>query len=192
MFKILVALFLIIASAYGDEKLTLDLDGDNVADSLYLDSNSSKIICKLSTQNFQKIESKFVDSESSSWLEGTKGGFVYHQSFMRAGYACQFRYDKKIEKIQLIGMSRYEFGNAANDGSGESSVNLLTDDYIGNWHYYDHEKDKLMAIPPIKTKMHFEKIYLESFSSDTYFDYGTRCAELCHKYKEIDIKQHRR
>jgi hypothetical protein len=94
--------------------------------------------------------------------------------------------------IPLIGMNLYEFGNAANDGSGESSVNLLTDDYIGNWHYYDHEKDKLIAIPPIKTKMHFEKIYLESFSSDTYFDYATRCAELYHKYKEIDIKQHRR
>lgn len=54
-------------------------------------------------------------------------------------------------------MSRYEFGNATNEGSGESSVNLLTEDYIGNWNYFDHlannEEGELAKIPTIKTKM---------------------------------------
>ena len=90
-------------------------------------------------------------------------------------------------------MSRYEFGNAVNDGSGESSVNLLTGDYIGNWNYYDHlannEAGELVKIPTIKTKMKFKVIHLEDFGEDVYFDYGERCAALYYKQKEIKMKR---
>ena len=87
--------------------------------------------------------------------------------------------------MQLIGMSRYEFGNVLNDDSGESSVNLLTGDYIGNWNFsvWENEDDKLIKIPTIKTKMYFKTINLEDFSQDTYFDYAKKCAELYHKHK---------
>ncbi len=84
-------------------------------------------------------------------------------------------------------MSRYEFGNAANDGSGKSSVNLLTGDYIGNWNYYDETKNKLVKIPTIKTKMYFPKIYLEEFNDET--NYPEKCATLYYKYKKIMLSK---
>ena len=86
-------------------------------------------------------------------------------------------------------MSRYEFGNAANDGSGESSVNLLTGDYIGNWNYSDQETDILIKIPTIKTKMKFKNINLEDFAEETYFNYAEKCAELYHKHKKIRMNK---
>ncbi|SDG50937.1 hypothetical protein SAMN05421827_107117 [Pedobacter terrae] len=57
---------------------------------------------------------------------------------MRSGYACQFRYRKNEKRMRLIGMSEYAFGNATHDGSGEASINLLTGDYVGDWHYFDY------------------------------------------------------
>lgn len=106
---------------------------------------------------------------------------------MRAGYKNQFRYNKKTKKIQLIGMSRFEFGNAANDGSGESSVNLLTNDYIGNWNVYDHlannENGELIKLPTIKTKMKFGIINLEDFGEETYFNFSEKCSTLYYKEK---------
>lgn len=81
-------------------------------------------------------------------------------------------------------MSRFEFGPANNDGSGESSVNLLTNQYIGKWSYYDLNKDYLVKMPEIRAKMIFPKIYLEDFSSDIYFDYSEKCSELYYKKKQ--------
>jgi len=167
-------------------KLLKDLDNDGIRDTVYLSVEDSTIVCRLSTQNFAKITSKLI--QILNWQSGvseTKNGFQFFKDWMRAGYKNQFRYNPKTKKMQLIGMSRYEFGNVANDGSGESGVNLLTGDYIGNWNYsvWEDEDVKLIKIPTIKTKMYFKTINLEDFSQDTYFDYAKKCAELYHKHK---------
>ena len=173
-------------------KLLKDLDSDGIRDTVYLSVEDSTIVCRLSTQNFAKIVSKPI--QILNWQSGvseTKNGFQFFNDWMRAGYRNQFRYNSKTKKIQLIGMSRYEFGNVSNDGSGESSVNLLTGDYIGNWNYSDweNEDDKLIKIPTIKTKMYFETINLEDFSEDAYFEYAEKCAELYHKHKSLEMKK---
>lgn len=103
---------------------------------------------------------------------------------MRAGYAAQFRYEPKDKKIRLIGMSRYEFGPANNDGSGKSSVNLLTNDYIGEWNYYDLDKSRLIKMPTIKTKMTFKKKFLTDFDESVLYDFGSQCSELYLAKKE--------
>ena len=148
------------------------------------------IVCKLSTLNYESISSKPIEilNEPSGIIE-TKNGFAFFNDWMRAGYKNQFRYNSKTKRIQLIGMSRYEFGNAANDGSGESSVNLLTGDYIGNWNYYDMEKDSLIKIPTIRTKIKIKTINLEDFSDETYFNYAEKCAELYHKSMKITMNK---
>jgi hypothetical protein len=120
---------------------------------------------------------------SPSGITKTKNGFEFSNNWMRAGYTNQFRYNPKTKKIQLIRMARYEFGNAANDGSGESSVNLLTRDYLGNWNYSDMESERLVKISTIKAKMKFEIINLEDFTEEIYFDYADRCAELYNSKK---------
>lgn len=191
MKKLLLILALTIFSgvAFAQKKFIKDLDNDGVKDSVYIHLEKSTIICKVSTLNFKVIESKPIGLLNvQSGIIDAKNGFIFFNDWMRAGYKNQFRFNAKTKKMQLIGMSKYAFGNAANDGSGESSVNLLTGDYIGNWNYYDLEKDKLIKIPSIKTKMNFKVVNLEDFSEETYFDYDKKCVELYQKHKEITMK----
>ena len=174
------------------EKLVINIDNDNKKDTVYIDSKKSTIVCKLSTNNYRTISSKPIEILNfPSGFRKTKNGFEFYNDWMRAGYKNQFRYNIKTKKIQLIGMSRYEFGNAANDGSGESSVNLLTNDYSGNWNYYNMDKEELNSLPRIKVKMVFKTVNLENFNDAIYFGFAEKCADLYHKYKKISMKKNK-
>ena len=180
--------------AFGQEKLIKDIDNDGVKDTIFVDSINSTIVCKLSTNNFKPSFSKPIGIlNNPSGIVETKNGFEFFNDWMRAGYKNQFRYNSKTKKIQLIGMSRYEFGPASNDGSGESSVNLLTGNYIGDWNYYDflanNEEGELVKMKTIKTKMNFKVINLEDFDDNVYFGYADRCSTLYEKYKKIMISK---
>lgn len=183
--KVLYSFTLLISNIFfSQKKLTKDIDFDGTKDTIYIDSENTKIVSLLSTQNFKKVKSGEIESlDGESSLKSISNGFELHIDWMRAGYCCQFRYNKIEKKIQLIGMNRYEFGPASNDGSGESSVNLLTGQYIGNWNYYDLKKEELIKIPTIKSKMIFPKIYLENFSEKIYLDYSEKCSSLYIKRK---------
>jgi len=166
-----------------------DIDFDGKKDTVYVDNTEFRIICRLSTQNLKKIKSKQIEIlNEMSGIVDAKNGFAFFNDWMRAGYKNQFRYNKKTKKIQLIGMSRYEFGNVVGNGSGESSVNLLTNDYIGNWNYFDdlanNEEGDLVKMATIKTKMKFKEINLEDFEENTYFGFADRCSELYYQQKE--------
>jgi len=188
--KIKTLIFLLILPIFSfAQKLVKDIDFDGKQDSVYMDEKESRIVCRLSSQNFKKIKSKpIVILNEMSGIVDDKNGFAFFNDWMRAGYKNQFRYNKKTKKVQLIGMSRYEFGTVVGNGSGESSVNLLTNDYIGNWNYFDdfanNEEGELVKIPTIKTKMKFKEINLEDFEEDTYFGFADRCSELYYQQKE--------
>jgi hypothetical protein len=175
---------------FGQNKLVNDIDNDGKEDSIFIEVDKSTIVCKLSTLNYKPVSSKPIEilNEHSGIIE-TKNGFAFFNDWMRAGYKNQFRFNSKTKKIQLIGMSRYEFGNAVQDGSGESSVNLLTGDYIGNWNYYDIEKDTLIKLPIIRTKMKFKTINLEDFNDESYFNYAEKCAKLYQRQKESNMNK---
>ncbi len=190
----LTTIFLINFSALAQNKLEKDIDFDGIIDTVYIDNDKSVIVCLLSSKNFKKTESKPIEILNlQSGITDAKNGFYFENDWMRAGYKNQFRYNSKSKKIQLIGMSRYDFGNAVNDGSGESSVNLLNGDYIGNWNYFDHltndEESELVKIPTIKTKMKFKTINIEDFSDEAYFNYAEKCAELYHKHRNIKMNK---
>lgn len=178
-------------SVFGQDKLVKDIDFDGKKDTVYIDQKALQIVCRLSTENFKKLRSKTIEmSSDNTYINSTRNGFELRNNWMRAGYACQFRYEKLEKRIRLIGITEYAFGNAANDGSGEASANLLTGDYIGNWHYFDHlannEKGELVKIPTIKTKMKFSKIYLEQFSEESYFSYQTQLEDIVEKHKTTE------
>lgn len=191
--KIYTPLLLILFSfgqSKAQQKLVKDIDFDGKNDTIYVDTDESVIVCQLSSQQYKPIKSQPIEiMNQQSGVSATKNGFEFQNHWMRAGYHNQFRFDKKTKLIQLIGMSRYEFGPANNNGSGQSSVNLLTGDYIGDWNYYDNlannEKGKLVKIPTIKTKMWFNKTYLNGFSDKTYFDFSKRCSKLYYKHKAL-------
>lgn len=167
-----------------------DIDHDGISDTVYMDSIKSRIVCKLSSQKFKPISSKPIEILNYfSGIINSKNGFIFFNDWMRAGYKNQFRYNAKTKKIQLIGMSKYEFGNVVGDGSGESSVNLVTNSYIGNWSYYVMEKDLLIKIPTIKASMKFKAINLEDFGEDNYFEFSDKCRKLFEKHKDISKRK---
>ena len=167
-----------------------DLDHDGVKDSCIYNPNRSVLTCKLSTQHFKAIRSKpNLTDEWNSGIRATKNGFEFYVNYMRAGFAHQFQYDGQTKKIRLIGMSRYEFGNAANDGSGKSSVNLLTNDYMGEWNYYNLDRQKLIKMGTIRTKMYFPKVTLENYDGGFQSDYAEKCSALYENKKQKMMEQ---
>lgn len=200
MKRILQILVLISSCSFmaAQDQLLKDIDFDSVKDSIFLDRKASVIVCRLSSEGFKVQKSlpiKYLD-ETSSGINETKNGFELNNNWMRSGYSAQFRFEKKDKRIRLIGMDRYEFGNAANDGSGESSVNLLTEDYIGDWNYFDHlannENGELIKIPTIKIKMPFRKIYLQDFNDEIPYNFTSQCADLYEKYKSLEMKKRKK
>lgn len=185
---LIFVLFLSRMPVFGQEKLIKDLDQDGIKDTVYLFRKASTIVCQLSSRKFAKIQSRAIENLSdNSGIHATKNGFEFFNDWMRAGFKTQFRYNRDTKKIQLIGMGRYSYGGATHDGSGESSINLLTHDYIGDWNYFNTSANKgegrLVKIPTIRTKMKINAIYLETFNEDTYFDYEAKCTKLYEKYR---------
>ena len=185
-FTCLVLFLLLSKNSFCQEMLYKDLDNDKIKDTIIYQRKNSYITCKLSSQRFKEINTQkieFVNSESSG-IKLTKNGFQFYNYQMREGYTCQFRYNTKTEKIQLIGMERYNDGGANHDGSGESSINLLTNTYIGNWNYFDHNSNKLVKIPTIKEKYIFPKSYFENFSQKEPEKYREDCDKFYLKHKK--------
>lgn len=175
-FKILT--FLLIAN-FMFSQVSKDLDQDEKLDEVTFDTENGRIVCKLSSQNYKPIYSKEgLSEEGNVEIRETKNGFEFSVPSMRAGFVHQFRYEPKEKKIRLIGMKRYEFGPANNDGSGESSVNLLTGDYIGEWYHFDLGKNELIKLPTIKTKMKFPKVYLDNYDTFPEGEYEDSCSAL--------------
>jgi hypothetical protein len=190
IYNTILLILLSFTQAKAQNKLVKDIDFDGKNDTVYIDVKASVIVCRLSTRQYNPLTSQPIEIlNQQSGVSATKNGFEFQNHWMRAGYHNQFRYDKKTKQVQLIGMSRYEFGPANNNGSGESSVNLLNGDYIGDWNYYDNlannEKGELVKIPTIKTKMLFNKVYLKDFSDKVYFGFSKRCSELYYKHKAL-------
>ncbi|WP_374172964.1 hypothetical protein [Flavobacterium tructae] len=77
--------------------------------------------------------------------------------------------------------SRYNLGDAAQNGSGESSVNLLTNKYIGEWIRVDLKLKKRIKIPTIKRPFITNKIYLEQFSIKQPDDFVEFCDDIRNK-----------
>lgn len=162
-----------------------DLDKDGVKDYVDFDSARQAIVCRLSSQKFVPLRSRSdLTDEPTAGVRATASGFELHVAYMRAGFAHQFRYEAQARKIRLIGMSRYEFGPASNDGSGKSSVNLLTGQYIGEWNRFDTARDKLLQMPVIAARMYFPKIYLEAYSPAYQAEYEQKCSALYRKQRK--------
>lgn len=177
---------MILLSGYGyaqefkADTLIKDLDADKYADSIFFDKTSSRIICKLSSQGFEEIKSKELENIDfvMAGIRTLNHGFEFFNNWMRAGYSCFFSYDKARKKIRLTAINRYEFGNAVNDGSGNSSINLITHQYLGNWNYFDEEKEKLVKMPAIKKNLVLPYTDLQNFSEQQVEAYIFKCSDL--------------
>jgi hypothetical protein len=179
-------ILIVIANSFfaqSQDKIYKDLDGDLKKDTIYFNNDKTRIICRLTSQNLIITQSQIIENVSEkAKIIATRTGFEFKNDWDRSGYAMQFQYNTKEKRIQLVAMSRYDYGNSNYGRSGQSNVNLLTNSYVGNWSYYIKNEPDLISIPPIKTKMIFDKTFLDTFSHSIYDDYAKRCTELSSKY----------
>jgi len=171
-----------LISAQGFNKqdtLTIDLDSDKKMDTIIFNRLNALIVCKLSSQKYKAVQTlELAFEEPQAKIREMGNSFVYVVPSMRAGYHAEFSYNKTVGKIQLVAIDRYEFGPANNDGSGESSVDLLTNKYEGDWNYYDLEKKKLVKIPTIRTQMVLPETFLENFDDGIIYRYIEMCSNI--------------
>jgi len=186
MKKIVPLLIINLTLLLANADLKTDLDHDGKLDKVYFENEY--LVCQLSSQKFKKMKSNTIRNDAYISLSKTKSGFKYHDDAMRSGAEWQFRYEKKSKKIRLIGMSRYNFGGSTLDGSGESSVNLLTNQYVGDWNYFNPIHPSLVKIPTIKKKENYPKIYLENFASFSIDDEGLYDEEKLKDIQKRDEK----
>lgn len=137
---------------YAQDTLEVAIDNDQILDKVwFINQDDNGFITVELSSSTKIVRSKPIEDPSGNIHFGkAKNGFYYYVNFMRSGFSVQFRFNNKTKTIEAIGINSYSFGNAANDGSGESSINLITDSYIDNSRYYDYEKEELIDIPIIK------------------------------------------
>lgn len=165
--------------------LVADLDFDRVPDSVFFNEKEAAIICKLSTQQFKTIKSMPIANADPVMcgIKSYAGGFEFFNHWMRSGYSAYFKYDVKLKAMRMIAMSRYELGNAENDGTGQSSINLTTHTYEGFWNYYDQDQEKAVKMPLISSKMALQQTPLQNFSDQQYQAYFKQCNKLFERHK---------
>ena len=187
--KIPIILFLLFLSnsifSQTTRKIVKDFDGDSKKDAVRIDSDKRTLICLLSTQKFKKVESGEIQRLNfGNTLVSTKNGFEFWNDFDRSGFRCVFEYNKNAKKMQLIQMRRvddilsFDYGDKA---KGLSTLNLVTNKYVGN--FYQVFKKKLIKMPIIYAEMIFPQTYLETFSDTICFTYEARCIALYEREK---------
>jgi hypothetical protein len=75
----------------------------------------------------------------------------------------KFRWDAAAKDFRLVGYDTESFGNAVHDGSGTTSLNLLTGDYEASLNSWSEQKQDLIPHQLKKKIAIRKKIYLKSF-----------------------------
>ena len=100
-------------------------------------------------------------------LSQKNGVIDVHSKGMRGFTYYKFRWDAKAKDFRLIGYDTESFGNAVHDGSGKSSLNLITGAYEAAFNVWDEKKQKLVALPKVNRKLNLgRRIYLKQFGED--------------------------
>lgn len=167
-----------------------DLDNDQINDTVYFDYKNSVVVCKLSSQNFKPKKSQTI--EHYVVVRDTEDGFCLNFGSFLGGYNNKFRYETETKKVRLIEI--YESVSVIGHQYGTSNINMLTNEYTGNWTYYEDNDGGFTTIemPIIKTIIPFPKIYLEDFGENICYEYSEKSIKLFNFHKEKHIKSDRR
>ncbi len=172
------------ASGQSTRRLVKDFDHDLKKDTVYINSDNKTLVCKLSSQKFNKIESQRIwKLNFGNTLVALKDGFEFWNDYGRSGFISTFAYNKKEKKMQLVRMKRTDYevsGTYSRENGGTSSVNLLTNKYTA--HFRVVRNKKVVELPVIQREMVFPKTYLQTFSDDINFDYEQKCVALYDHY----------
>ena len=145
-------------------ELTYDFDGDGRKDVFAAVESAGGDDPRL----MAKIGKRTLYSKPLSMCCGSisqkKGVIDVNSKGMRGFTYYKFRWDPRVKDFRLIGYATESLGNAANDGSGKSSLNLLTGDYEAAFNSWNEKREQLVALPKVRRKIAVGKrIYLQQF-----------------------------
>lgn len=183
------AFFTLTINAVAQEmnaEIIKDLDNDQIADTIRFDYEKLRIVCSLSSHNFEAIESLPIQLYNQRIdIDDIKDGFSLEYHWPRHGFFNKFVYDTEAKKVCLTEIQRYNLDNSREIGEGQSLFRLTTGEYYGSWDYYDPSKDEYIQMPAtIEEKISFPTVYLEDFSKETNYAFAEKCLEVYRKYKE--------
>lgn len=149
--------------SYISDYIFSTIDNDDITDSIYYHTPDSTIVFLLSSLNFQPLRLKYCMENDNSIrsLTAHKGGFAITTNHMRSWNSSTYTYEPDSKRFRFSGYYEENYGNAANDGSGTMSLDLIEGKFVGDWYYYDHEIDSLIGLPPVTVHVDNPPIYWE-------------------------------
>ena len=170
MKTIFLSVLLFPILSFSQQSVSLDLDNDGIIDKVNLINieQGFKISYNLSSQKDKNFVTETVTiGGQMQTLIASKNILTLKMQYNRAENFYKFRYDTKLLRVVMIGFDTKSYGNATNDGSGTSSLNLLTGTYEGKWKKFDTKTKKLNKKPTVFKKFTV-KIYFLDDLSDSY------------------------
>ncbi|WP_113653771.1 hypothetical protein [Pedobacter namyangjuensis] len=184
-YHFLFLLLFLTSAAYAQStrKIVKDFDGDLKKDSVRIDDDKKVLVLWLSTKQYKKVESKPINYLNfGNTLVATKTGFEFWNNYDRSGFISVFKYNKTAKKMQLVQMRRTDdkLGREnPNEGLFESSINLLTNKYLG---VIKREVKGKTVKTFINADITYPKTYLETFGDAINFDYQEKCIANYEKF----------
>lgn len=190
-----LTLFVLVLSChllYAQNKIGKDLDYDGVKDSVFYNKTNGVLTVKLSTLHFEVIHSKPISKHIIKWSDGqslkeTKNGFCIEIEYLGANMMTRnnhcFVYEKESGKIRLIKMTSTRGGSG---NSVDAEVNLLTNNFGAEWVLYSRYNQTREKLPMVKTKMDFQKIYLQAYNGSAFKKFEDEISTSFEKANEKD------
>jgi len=150
----------------GSDSVIHDFDGDHTPDAFCAARKEAEEGLRLLAilQSGKRVRYSLPLSSCCGSIEQNKGVVRVSSTGMRGFSYYQFRWDSTAGDFRLIGYQTESFGNAANDGSGKSSLNLITGDFEAAFNSFDQRRQKLLPLPVVKRRISVNrKFYLQHF-----------------------------
>ena len=159
-----------IESKVSEHYCCADIDMDGVVDTLRYDINKPMFIFSLSAHNFVPYIIEYYDLREGGdrvTISAVEGGFDIFFHNMRSWSKESYIYDFEQKRFRLAHVWHENYGNAANDGSGTHSLDLLTGEFAASVSFYDYEIDRLIPYPEVNMYVENEPVYLDD-STELY------------------------
>ena len=134
-----------------ESRINADLDKDGIKDLVVACSKKDsdmggEIIVLFLSSNYKKNQKPDIFEFSAlGYVIEIKKNILEIGACFGNGRFCKklkFRYDSKLNDLQLIGYDEESFGNAVHDGAYNKSINLLTNEYNLSRHRWNKKLDK--------------------------------------------------
>lgn len=164
------------------DRSTADMDGDGVADTLRYNPADATLIFLLSSRGFAPGSYEFDYGADHCSVSALDGGFSVSAYYWRDSEVDWYRYDGEAGRFRWMENYVESFENAAGDGFGMMTLDLITGEFTGYWYYYGPGIDSVISLPPATVHVDNPPIYFGDSADFSYpgyelYDYYKRAYE---------------